>query len=78
MIKSGAVVVNLAPIELIHIKALEERLKEEDITFILDHSDELTPSDAESLSKYKNCIMYPPIGYITKEATQAKLSEHGS
>lgn len=74
MIKSKAVVVNLAPMELINIKALRERLKKEDITFILDHSDELAPYDAKSLSKYKNCIMYPPIGYVTKEATQAKLS----
>lgn len=74
MIKPGSVVVNLAPMELIDIKALEERLKKGDITFILDHSDELSSGDAKSLSKYNNCIMYPPIGYITKEATAAKLS----
>ncbi len=74
LIKPGAVVVNVAPMELVDINALEQRLKNGDITFILDHSDELSSTDAKRLAKYKNCIMYPPVGYITKEATQAKLS----
>lgn len=73
-IKSGAVVINLAPMELVDNPALIERLKKKDITFILDHSDELSKEDSKKLAKYKNCIMYPPIGYITREATQAKLS----
>lgn len=72
-IKSGAVIINLAPMELVGIDALVERLRKKDITFILDHSDELSEEDAKKLSQYKNCIMYPPIGYITKEATKAKL-----
>ncbi|MEK7502434.1 MAG: 2-hydroxyacid dehydrogenase [Patescibacteria group bacterium] len=73
-IKSGAVIINLAPMELVDISALIDRLKKRDITFILDHSDELLEEDARNLSQYKNCVMYPPIGYITREATQAKLS----
>ncbi len=72
LIKPGAVVINLAPMELVDVDALEERLKVGDITFILDHSDELSPADAKRLSKYKNCIIYPPIAYTTKEATAAK------
>jgi len=72
LIKPGAVVINLAPMELVDIKALEQRLKVGDITFILDHSDELSPVNAKRLSKYKNCILYPPIAYTTKEATAAK------
>ncbi len=71
-IKAGAVFVNLAPMELVDINALAERLAKDDITFILDHSDELTAEQAKLLSKYKNCIMYPPIAYTTKEATEAK------
>ena len=67
-IKKGAVVVNTAPMELIDINALEKRLKNEDMTFILDHSDEMTEESLRRLSKYKNCIIYPPIAYITKEA----------
>lgn len=71
-IKPGAVVVNLSPMELVDMPALVKRLNTGDIHFILDHSDELTEADAKLLSAHKNCIMYPPIGYITKEATSAK------
>jgi len=72
LIKPDAVVINLAPMELVDIDALERRLKVGDITFILDHSDELSPANAKRLSKYKNCILYPPIAYTTREATVAK------
>ncbi|MBI2142949.1 hypothetical protein HYU20_01230 [Candidatus Woesearchaeota archaeon] len=71
-IKAGAVFVNLAPMELVDINALAKRLANGDITFILDHSDELTTEQAKLLSSYKNCIMYPPVAYTTKEATEAK------
>ncbi len=71
-IKAAAVVVNLAPMELVDINALAKRLVKEDITFILDHSDELTAEQTKLLSSYKNCIMYPPVAYTTKEATEAK------
>lgn len=74
LIKPGATVLNLAPMELVDINAMVERLKKGDITFILDHSDELSPKQAKQLSKHKNCIMYPPIGYVTKEAAVAKKS----
>lgn len=72
MIKSGAVVINTAPMELVDITALEKRLKKGDSTFILDHSDELDPAVAKRLLKFDNCILYPPIAYTTKEATKLK------
>ena len=71
-IKRGAAIVNFAPMELVDIEALAERLAEGDITFILDHSDELTAEQANELSKYKNCILYPPVAYTTKEAKAIK------
>ncbi len=71
-IKKGAVVINVAPMELIDLSALEKRLKKGDITFIFDHPDEMDKKDVDKLSKYKNCTVYPPIGYITKEASEAK------
>lgn len=71
-IKSGAIVVNTAPMELVDLDALEERLKTGDITFILDHADEMSKEDLARLSKYGNCIIYPPIAYVTKEASIAK------
>ncbi len=71
-IKSGALLINLAPNELVDYNALEKRFAKGDIAYIMDHTDELTPEQAKRLSQYKNCIMYPPIGYTTKEATVAK------
>jgi phosphoglycerate dehydrogenase-like enzyme len=72
LIKPGAVVVNLAPMEIVKVGALLQRLAAGDMTFILDHSDELTAEQAKQLAKYKNCVMYPPIAYTTKEATALK------
>lgn len=72
LIKLGAVLVNTASHEFIDEKALEQRLKKDNLTYITDHSDELTSKQVKILGKYKNCIMYPPIAYTTKEATEAK------
>ncbi len=71
-IKKGAVVINTAPMELVDIDALAAKLSDGDITFILDHSDEMSQENIKKLSKFKNCIIYPPIAYITNEARIAK------
>jgi len=71
-IKKGAIVINTAPMELVDIDALEKRLEKGDITFILDHSDEMSQEDIKKLSKFKNCIIYPPIAYVTREARIGK------
>lgn len=71
-IKPGALIVSTVPNEIADLDALEKRLKKGDVTFITDHADELDPKDAKRLSKYKNCIFYPPIGYISDEARIAK------
>ena len=67
-LKSGSIVVNTAPMELVDLDALEQRLAKGDVIFILDHADEMKKEDTERISKFDNCIIYPPIGYITKEA----------
>jgi phosphoglycerate dehydrogenase-like enzyme len=69
MLKSGVLIVNTAPMELIDTDALAKRLAKGDITFVLDHSDEMNKEDLKKLSKYKNCVIYPPIG-LTKEAKE--------
>lgn len=69
-VKSGTIIINTAPMELVDIDGLEQRLKNKDITFILDHSDEMAREDIEKLSKYPNCIIYPPIAYVSKEAAE--------
>ena len=71
-VKKGAVVVNVAPMELVDLSALANRLKKGDITFIFDHPDEMEKKDVEKLAKYKNCIVYPPIGFVTNEAIALK------
>lgn len=71
-IKSGAIAINTCPMELIDIDSLERRLQKKDITFILDHSDEISENDLKKLSKYDNCIIYPPMAYISKEAGDNK------
>lgn len=71
-LKSGAILINTSPMELVEISALESRLAKKDITFIEDHTDEMKKEDIDKLIKYDNCIMYPPIGYCTKEASVAK------
>ena len=60
------------PNEITDLDVLEERLKKGDITFISDHPEELDPKVAKRLSKYKSCIFYPPVGYISDEAREAK------
>jgi lactate dehydrogenase-like 2-hydroxyacid dehydrogenase len=67
-IKSGAIIINTCPMELVDLDALEKRLAKGDITFILDHSDEMSAEELTKISKYKNCIIYPPIAYASKEA----------
>jgi glycerate dehydrogenase len=71
-LKSGAVIINVSGMEQVDLPALEKRLAKSDITFIFDHPDEMEKKDVDRLAKYKNCIVYPPIGFITKEARVAK------
>lgn len=72
LLKPGAIFINTAPMELIDLKALENRLKKNDIIFVLDHSDEMMEKDINKLKRYKNCVIYPPIGFRTKEASDLK------
>lgn len=71
-IKFGALIISTVPNEITDLDALEDRFKKGDITFISDHAEELSKKDAKRLSKYRNCILYPPIGYISDEARVAK------
>ncbi len=66
-VKPGAIVVNVSGMEQVNIPALEKRLAKGDITFILDHPDEMKPQDVKKLAKFPKCIIYPPIGYVSKE-----------
>lgn len=67
-VKPGAVVINVSGMEQVNIPALEKRLAKNDITFILDHPDEMKPENVKKLTKFPNCIIYPPIGFVSTEA----------
>lgn len=67
LIRKGALVINTAPMELIDLVAIEQRLKTGDISFLFDHSDEIDPAEVKKLSGYQNCVVYPPIAYLSKE-----------
>ena len=71
-IKNGAIVINPSPMELIDFTALISRLKKGDITFMLDHSDEMTKEQLVALRPFDNCVVYPPIAYLTAEASKLK------
>lgn len=71
-IKKGAIVINPSPMELFDFNALVSRIKKGDITFILDHSDEMTKEQLTALKPFDNCIIYPPIAYLTAEASKLK------
>lgn len=71
-VKSGAVIINVSGMEQVNIPVLEKRLAKGDIDFILDHPDEMESKDVTRLSQYKNCLVYPPIGYVSQEARALK------
>lgn len=72
-IKRHSIVINPSPMELFDFDALLERLKKNDIIFMLDHSDEMTDDQLKALRPLDNVIVYPAIGYITHEADALKM-----
>lgn len=72
MIKNNAIFINPSPMELIDFKALVARLKQNDMEFMLDHSDEMTEEQLKELKELHSCKVYPAIAYLTREASQLK------
>lgn len=64
----GALLVHLAPPELLDLRALIARLSDGSLRFVTDHADEMERRDVEALSALDACTLYPPIGYCTREA----------
>jgi D-3-phosphoglycerate dehydrogenase len=71
-IGDGALLVHLAPPELLDLEALLARVREGSLAFVTDHADEMDPRDVESLSGLDSSTFYPPIGYCTREAKAAR------
>ena len=71
-IARGALLVLLAPPELLDLSALIRRLRDGSLYFVTDHADEMEPGDVETLSGTDACTFYPPLGYCTSEAKTAR------
>jgi glycerate dehydrogenase len=71
-IKHHAIFINPSPMELVDFNSLLERLKKNDIAFMLDHSDEMEAERLNALQPLDNVSVYPPIGYLTREAGELK------
>lgn len=67
-LKPGMIFVKTVSMDLIDVDALEKRLQKNDITFIMENSGEASEEIITRLSKYPNCIIYPPLAYMTDEA----------
>lgn len=72
LIRSGSILISTVPPPVIDVDALAERLSKSDMTFISDHPDEMEKEDLEKLKAFENCVLYPPIAYISDEARIAK------
>ena len=72
LIKSGSVLISTVPPPVIDTDALANRLSKNDITFIFDHPDEMPKEELTKLTKFKNCVVYPPIAFLSDEARIAK------
>ena len=72
LIQADSVLISTIPPPVIDHSALAERLSKNDITFISDHPNEMEPHDLENLKRFPNCVLYPPIAFLSDEARIAK------
>lgn len=71
-IKQNTIFINPSPMELIDFEALVARLKQNDLVFMLDHSDEMTEEQLKEIKTISRCKIYPAIAYLTREASALK------
>lgn len=67
-LSEGALLVHLAPPELLDVSALTARLRAGTLHFVTDHGDEMDARDVDTLRTLDTCVLYPPVGYATHEA----------
>lgn len=72
LIPSGSVLISTVPPSVIDTDALVDRLKKNDITFVFDHPDEMSPEEYAKLKDLSNVVKYPAIAFNTSEARIAR------
>src|SRR5258708_2852406 len=73
LFKKNAILVNIAPPVLLDQEAILEKTEKGELTFIFDHSDDITQELAKRFLANPNCIVYPPIAFRSKEADIARF-----
>ncbi|HVW23060.1 MAG TPA: 2-hydroxyacid dehydrogenase [Candidatus Saccharimonadales bacterium] len=68
LVKPGTVIINTVPPEIFDTDALAVRLAKDDIAYVSDHADEMSPENLAKLKDLKNCLLLPAIAFITQEA----------
>lgn len=72
LIRADSILISTVPPPIINTNALADKLSKNDITFIFDHPDEMPKEELAKLTKFKNCVVYPPIAFLSDEARMAK------
>jgi glycerate dehydrogenase len=72
LLKKNCIFISLSPPPLIDQEAIMEKAGKGDITFIFDHSDDISPELAKKFLGTKNCLVYPPTAFRTEEANTAR------
>ncbi len=72
LIKPDSILISTVPPPIINTDALVARLLKNDITFIFDHPEEMPKEELAKLTKLNNCIVYPPIAFLSDQARMAK------
>lgn len=71
-IKPGAILASPSPLKLIDLNALIKLLEAGRLHFIADSFDEVDEKIRSKFKPLKNCTMYPPVAFRTREALKTK------
>ncbi len=72
LLNPDSILISTVPPPIIDSEALAQRLSKNDITFIFDHPDEMPKEELAKLTKFNNCVVYPPIAFLSDEARITK------
>jgi lactate dehydrogenase-like 2-hydroxyacid dehydrogenase len=71
LIPPNSILISTVPPPIINTDDLVDRLSKKDMTFIFDHPEEMG-NEVKKLIPFENCVMYPPIAFLSDEARVAK------
>lgn len=75
LIKEGCLFLIMAPVELLDLDAVIRRCNKREIHIALNHSYELSKGQIQKLENCDQCLMLPPISYLTKESREIRQDQ---